>query len=224
MNVLETPRMLLRRLVPEDLDDLAALYADPEVMHFWPRPYSRDETRQELERMTAYYEEHGFGLWATLYKPDGRFIGRCGLLRKTVDGVPELEVAYMIARACWGRGLATEAARGIAGYAFRELGPPRLVSFIGEYASLLEAIGFRVTYAVHFDRPTPLEGGESDLRAWLAMFGGRFLAAVPDDLREAVVAEIEERLRGRLWRDEQWWADYIRLRVVATKPDVEGAP
>ena len=130
MTVLETPRLLLRRLVPEDLDDLAALYADPEVMHFWPRPYSRDETRQELERMTAYYEEHGFGLWAALDKPDGLFIGRCGLLRKTVDGVPELEVAYMISSAYWGRGLATEAARGIAGYAFRELGPPRLVSFI----------------------------------------------------------------------------------------------
>ncbi|HTE20325.1 MAG TPA: methyltransferase domain-containing protein, partial [Armatimonadota bacterium] len=95
---------------------------------------------------------------------------------------------------------------------------------LGEYATLLEAAGFRVTYAVHFDRPTPLEGGESGLRNWLGMFGGRFLAAAPDDQREAVVAEIEERLRGRLWRDEQWWADYVRLRVVASKPDVEAAP
>ena len=130
MTVQETPRLLLRHLVPDDMGDLAALYADPEVMRFWPRPYSREETRAELERLQAYYTEHGFGLWATIHKPDGRFIGRCGLLRKTLEGAPELEVAYMIGHAYWGRGLATEAARAIAGHAFRELGPPRLVSYI----------------------------------------------------------------------------------------------
>jgi ribosomal-protein-alanine N-acetyltransferase len=130
MEILQTDRLLLRRLRPDDLDDLAALYADPEVMRFWPRPYSVEETREAIERMTAYYEEHGFGLWATIHKPDGRFLGRCGLLRFVVDGVAETEVAYMIARPEWGRGFATEAARGVSRYAFTQLHVDRLIALI----------------------------------------------------------------------------------------------
>jgi len=130
MIVIETERLILRHLTPDDLDDLAALYADPEVMRFWPRPYTRAETQVRLEEAMAHEAEHGFGLWATLRKPEGRFIGRCGLLRQVIDGVDETEVAYMLARSEWGQGLASEAARGITGYAFGTLQLRRLIALI----------------------------------------------------------------------------------------------
>lgn len=89
---------------------------------------------------------------------------------------------------------------------------------IGEYSSLLEAQGFRTTFALHFERPTPLEGGEQGLRNWLAMFGGRFLDAVPEPHRETVIQDIERRLRPCLYHDGGWTADYRRLRIVAIRP------
>jgi trans-aconitate methyltransferase len=89
---------------------------------------------------------------------------------------------------------------------------------LGEYATLLEMQGFRVTYAVHFDRPTRLEGGPHGLRQWIAMFADRFLAVVPEGEREAVLRVVEDALRPKLHRDGAWHADYVRLRAAATRP------
>jgi trans-aconitate 2-methyltransferase len=88
---------------------------------------------------------------------------------------------------------------------------------IGEFATLLEKQGFRVTYAAHFDRPTPLEEGEGGLRNWLATFADNFLSTVPIDKRDQVIGEVEDRLRPELYRDGNWFADYRRIRAVAWK-------
>jgi [ribosomal protein S5]-alanine N-acetyltransferase len=146
--VLETERLWLRRLTPDDLDDLARLYRDPEVRRYFPEGVlTREETKEELEWIIdVYYGRYGYGLWATIEKATGRFIGRCGLLPWKIgsetDGRPsidfadefpsedalvEVEVAYLLDRACWGRGFATEAARAVADYAFDVLHLSRLI-------------------------------------------------------------------------------------------------
>ncbi len=88
---------------------------------------------------------------------------------------------------------------------------------VGEYATLLEARGFDVTFATLFDRPTPLEG-EAGLRDWVRMFGGVFLGAVRPADHEQFFQAVERRARPGLMRDGKWHADYRRLRVVALKP------
>ena len=93
----------------------------------------------------------------------------------------------------------------------------RYYASIGEYASLLEAHGFRVTYAVHFDRPTKLSGGEKGLQRWLEVFADNELSGVPAENREAVIRLVEQRLRPDLFRDGDWYLDYKRLRIVAIK-------
>lgn len=132
MIVLETPRLLLRRLLPADLDDLFALYRDPEVRRYFPEgTLTHAETREELEWFLHGHPEHPeLGLWATIHKPTGRFIGRCGLLPWTIDGQAEVEVAYLIAKEYWGQGLATEAAQAIVRYAFEQLRLSRLICLI----------------------------------------------------------------------------------------------
>jgi ribosomal-protein-alanine N-acetyltransferase len=70
------------------------------------------------------------GLWATILKETGAFIGRCGLLPWTIDGRAEVEVAYMIDKAYWGNGLGTEAAQALVDYGFEALGLNRLVCLI----------------------------------------------------------------------------------------------
>ncbi len=132
MVILETPRLLLRRQVIEDLDDLWTLYCDPEVTKYIPdAPRTREQAREELEwHMNGHPRHPELGLWATILKEDGCFIGRSGLLPWTIDGQPEVEVAYTIARAYWGRGLGTEVARGILQYALNTLGLRRLICLI----------------------------------------------------------------------------------------------
>jgi trans-aconitate 2-methyltransferase len=88
---------------------------------------------------------------------------------------------------------------------------------IGEYAGLLETRGFDVTYALLFDRPTPLEG-ESGMRDWVRMFGGVFLGAVRPEDHERLFQHVEERLRPTQFYDGRWHADYRRIRVVAYRP------
>lgn len=88
---------------------------------------------------------------------------------------------------------------------------------IGEYASLLERYGLAVRSAMLFERQTPLEDGEKGLRTWLRMFGDRVFQQLPDAVREQVLERTEEKARPRLFRDGQWFADYVRLRIVASK-------
>ncbi len=88
---------------------------------------------------------------------------------------------------------------------------------IGEYATVLERHGLEVRSAVLFDRLTRLEG-EKGMRNWFEMFGDALLARVPAERRPEIVAAIEDRLRGRLYRDGHWYADYRRLRLVAYAP------
>lgn len=132
MQIFETKRLNLRRFVPEDLDNLYALYRDPEVRRYFPEgTLTYEETREELEWFLNGHPAHPeLGLWATIHKESGRLIGRCGLLPCTIDGRYEVEVAYLLAKEYWGQGLGTEAARGVLEYGFERLGLPRLICLI----------------------------------------------------------------------------------------------
>lgn len=90
---------------------------------------------------------------------------------------------------------------------------------IGEYATKLEEHGFEVRYATLFDRPTKLDEGSDGLAAWLEMFGDEFFAPLSDAEREAVVSNVEDRLRSDLFEAGTWIADYRRIRVVAYVPE-----
>jgi len=86
-----------------------------------------------------------------------------------------------------------------------------------EYCTLLESHGFRVSALWNFERWTKLEHPEKGLREWIEMFASSFFEGVPEPLRHDALDEIEQRLRPELWRDGSWWADYYRLRVVASR-------
>lgn len=132
MVILETPRLILRHQVLADLDDLWALYQNPNITKYIPdAPRSREEAQEELEwHMHGHPRHPELGLWATILKENGKFIGRCGLLPWEVDGIHEVEVAYTIAEEYWGQGLGSEAAQGILQYGFEKLNLLRLVSLI----------------------------------------------------------------------------------------------
>jgi ribosomal-protein-alanine N-acetyltransferase len=119
---IETPRLVLRRFRADDLDELCLLYADVDVRRFFPEgTLNRAQTKEELD----WYLNGDFPgnpeleLWATIHRSTGRFIGRCGLIHCVIEGEPEIEVAYLLAREFWKQGLGAEVA-GALGTASRD--------------------------------------------------------------------------------------------------------
>ena len=114
---METDRLRLRQFTPADLDELARICANPEVMKYLGlrgEPMSRAETEIALESMCAHWRRRGFGRWAVTLKEGGRLIGYGGL-RSLGD---DAELVYLLDKPFWGRGLATEIARACLDFGF----------------------------------------------------------------------------------------------------------
>jgi RimJ/RimL family protein N-acetyltransferase len=128
--VIETPRLFLREVSMADLEFLATMMADPEVMRFYPRCYSREVVKAWIRGQEDSYAKYGHGNWLVLDKVTSEPVGRVGLTMEMVDGVEMPEVGYMIHRPYWRRGFATEAANAVRDYAFGKLSKPQVISLV----------------------------------------------------------------------------------------------
>lgn len=124
-----TARLRFREMVEADLDLMAALLGDPEVMRHYPRPKTRSEALDWIRWTRRNYEEHAYGLWV-VETHEGEFVGDCGLTWQPVDGEQVLEVGYHVVRALQGRGYASEAARSCVDLALGPIGEARVVAII----------------------------------------------------------------------------------------------
>ena len=127
---LQTERLILRRLTPDDTDAIFAIIGDPIAMRYYPRTFTREDAQEWIERNLRRYQQDGYGLLAIVLKSNSEVIGDCGLSWQLADEEPVLELGYHLRRDHWGRGYATEAARACMDYAFRVVTLDRLVSLI----------------------------------------------------------------------------------------------
>ena len=129
--ILETPRLVLREMTFGDLDFLAELLADPEVMRYYPKPFDRRGSEGWLRRQLDRYDSHGYGFWLALDRATGVPRGQAGLIPpRGIEGADETEIGYLVRPAFWRQGLATEAAAACRDYAFDVLGRPRVICLI----------------------------------------------------------------------------------------------
>ena len=128
----DSMRVNFRELCDADLDTLAEIYADSATMQFIGdgTAKTRENTRQELKKIYAFYAEKGYSVWATELKSTGELIGRSALLDWTLKEEQHVEVAYLLARSFWRQGLGTEIARAIRDHAFRTLDIDHLISLM----------------------------------------------------------------------------------------------
>ena len=165
---LETERLILRRLTPDDVDLAATLDADPAVMRYinGGRPTPRDEIRDiYLPAWIAYYEGGDrFGFWAAIEKGTGAFVGWFHLRPRTSDPDDEPELGYRLIASAWGRGYATEGSRALIRRAFEDLGASRVyaTTMVVNVASrrVMEKAGLRFVRVFHEPWPDWIDGEE----------------------------------------------------------------
>ena len=133
--VIETERLRLRGHRPEDFENSAAMWGDPEVTRYiGGRPFTKEEVWTRLLRYAGHWAWLGFGYWVMEEKATGAFAGELGFsdyrrdIEPSLDGIPES--GWVLARAAHGKGYATEAVRAVLDWGDRQFGSARTVCLI----------------------------------------------------------------------------------------------
>jgi RimJ/RimL family protein N-acetyltransferase len=162
---LTTTRLRLRPWRDADRPAWHALNADPQVREFFERTLTRAQADASMDRFQADLATRGWGWWAVELTTTGELIGMAGL-DPTEDDIPVggVEMGWRLARAHWGHGYATEAARAVLTFAFDTLGLPEVLAIaaIGNTRSHAVMTRLGMTRLMTFTNPTePPELAES---------------------------------------------------------------
>ena len=129
---LETERLVLRRFTTGDVDNLAGLDADPDVMRFVSGgiPTSREEIENDfLPAFLGYYQRYqAFGFWAAIEKSTGDFLGWFHFRPREGSAPGQVELGYRMRKSAWGKGYATEGSRALIRKGFTESGVQRVTA------------------------------------------------------------------------------------------------
>lgn len=142
---LETESLLIRPFDRGDVAPIHAVFSDHEVMRYVPGgARDREGSLARLQAFIDHQERYGFSKWAVIEKASRQLIGDCGL--QYLDGGPDIELGFHLARAHWGHGYATEAARACLAWALAERSE-RVVAIVdpanGRSIRVLEKIAMR---------------------------------------------------------------------------------
>ena len=145
---LTTTRLALRRFTPADLDWLAELYSDRDVMRYLGGVKDRAKAEEVLStRILRYYDEHpGLGIWMTVERATGGCLGLH--LLNHIRGESIIQIGFTLAKSAWGRGFGTEMAAAVLRYGFVDLRLPRIAGM----ASLKNQASQRVLLKIGLER------------------------------------------------------------------------
>ena len=125
--LIETERLVLRRLAMGDLDEFVVLHRDPEVVRF-VGALDRAQAKERLQASEREWGTRGHGLLAVLDRSSGRLLGRVGL--RYWQQFQETEAGWLLRREAWGHGYATEAVRACVDWGFATLPIPNITAMI----------------------------------------------------------------------------------------------
>lgn len=128
--ILETDRLQLRYMLPEDIPPLVALWTDPDVTRFMGGPRNVETLTEDLLNTVKNPLAESFDLWPLVEKCSREVIGHCGVMDKDVEGGTEYEIIYVLMKRVWGKGYATEIAHGLIDYAYYVRNLNRVISLI----------------------------------------------------------------------------------------------
>lgn len=157
---IETQRLFLREMIPDDFDALYAVLADSDIMQHYPYSFDEERVRGWIARNIERYEKDSFGLWAVCLKESGEMIGDCGLTMQNINGQIKPEIGYHIARVYQRRGYAKEAAQAVRNWAFENTDFDNVYSYMkkSNVASSATAMANGMSFVEEF---TDSEGEQS---------------------------------------------------------------
>jgi ribosomal-protein-alanine N-acetyltransferase len=120
--VLETDRLVLRRMEAGDVEDLFAYASDPKVAQYtsWPAHRTIQDSHEFLAYVLELYEKGEVAPWGVVHRSESRLVGTCGFLDWYQDSF-RAEIGYALASKYWGQGLMTEAVRAIFTFGFETM-------------------------------------------------------------------------------------------------------
>ena len=158
--IIETERLLLREIIPDDKEEMFRLHSHPDVQRYTGEPLveSVEEMEKAIRARTNNYKKYGYGRWATFLKDGMQFVGWAGLAY--LPEFDEIDIGYRFLPEYWGLGIATEASEAILEYGFNTLGLERIIAIAMKEnkASIrvMEKVGMK------FDKLAPYEPGSED--------------------------------------------------------------
>lgn len=146
-HVIDTERLFLRKMTPDDYEALYAVLADSDIMQHYPYSFDEARVRNWIQRNITRYEKDGFGLWAVCLRSSGEMIGDCGLTLQPIHGNMLPEIGYHIRADRQRKGYAREAAAAVRDWAFTHTEYDSVYSYC-KYTNVpsfrtAEAIGMR---------------------------------------------------------------------------------
>ena len=123
---IETPRLILREIISEDLDRIFLLDSNPAVMKYiGVKPVTTlEESEETIKKIRNQYQENGIARWAVIEKESNLLIGWSGLklLTEPINGFKNVyELGYRFLPESWGKGYATESGKAVLDYGFNEM-------------------------------------------------------------------------------------------------------
>ncbi|TWH49443.1 GNAT family N-acetyltransferase [Sporomusa sp. KB1] len=119
--ILETSRLILRKLCLDDYQGISKILQDIEVMYAWEHAFSDQEVTDWINENLMRYARDGYSYWAVIEKSSEQLVGVCGIIAESTDNEDHVGIGYIFNKAFWHQGLAFESANACKNYAFRTL-------------------------------------------------------------------------------------------------------
>ena len=124
---LETERLYLRKMTKDDYADVAEMLQDEKVMYAWEYTFEKKDIDEWINKNIQRYAQYNMGYFLLEDKSTGNIVGQAAITPDTINGESHLEIGYILKYKFQGMGYATEAAKGLVGYASKYLGVSHVI-------------------------------------------------------------------------------------------------
>lgn len=128
--VIETPRLILRKITIDDYLSISKILQDIEVMYAWEHAFSDKEVTDWINENIMRYDRDGYSYWAVIEKSIEKLVGVCGIIAESADNENYIGIGYIFDKAFWHQGFAFESANACKNYAFGNLNISKLTAQI----------------------------------------------------------------------------------------------
>ncbi|WP_042272847.1 GNAT family N-acetyltransferase [[Clostridium] dakarense] len=128
--IIETNRLILRKISKDDYREIANILQDIEVMYAWEKSFSDEEVQDWIDKNLKRYNNEGYSYFLAINKEDNKVIGVMGPLIENIEGEEFIGVAYILNKDSWGMGYATEGVDACIEYAFNKLNAKKVIAQI----------------------------------------------------------------------------------------------